>query len=56
MSAYFYTSIITKWYVRESDSEAALRVRRRFEPPAVLTRLHRLELSNAWQLKLSAKR
>jgi len=55
VNAYFDTSIITKWYVREDDSEAALRVRQRFEPPAVLTHLHRLELSNAWQLKLSRK-
>ncbi len=55
MSAYFDTSIITKWYVREADSEAALRMRQRFDPPAVLTHLHRLELSNAWQLKLFRK-
>lgn len=55
MNAYFDTSIITKWYVREADSEAALRVRQRFEPPAVLTHLHRVELSNAWHLKLFRK-
>lgn len=55
MSAYFDTSIITKWYVPEPDSEAALRVRRRFVPPAALTHLHRVELSNAWHLKLFRK-
>ena len=55
MSAYFDTSIVTKWYVREADSEAALRIRQRFSPPAVLTHLHRLELSNAWHLKLFRK-
>jgi predicted nucleic acid-binding protein len=55
VNAYFDTSIVTKWYVREADSEAALRLRQRFEPPAVLTHLHRLELSNAWHLKLFRK-
>ncbi|HEX7670793.1 MAG TPA: type II toxin-antitoxin system VapC family toxin [Polyangiaceae bacterium] len=55
MSAYFDTSVVTKWYVREADSEAALRLRQRFEPPATLTHLHRLELSNAWHLKVFRK-
>jgi predicted nucleic acid-binding protein len=55
VNAYFDTSIITKWYVREADSEAAPRLRQQFDPPAVLTHLHRLELSNAWQLKLFRK-
>jgi predicted nucleic acid-binding protein len=55
VSAYFDTSIISKWYVRESDSEAALRLRQRFDPPAALTHLHRIELSNAWHLKLFRK-
>ena len=55
MNAYFDTSVITKWYVHEVDTEAALRVRQRFEPPAVLTHLHRVELSNAWHLKVFRK-
>lgn len=55
MSVYFDTSIITKWYVREADSEAALRVRQRFEPPVTLTHLHRVELTNAWHLKVFRK-
>ena len=36
----------------EADSAAALRARNRFPPPAVLTHLHRVELLNAWQLKV----
>jgi predicted nucleic acid-binding protein len=55
VSVYFDTSVVTKWYVREADSEAALRVRQRFEPPVVLTHLHRLELSNAWHQKVFRK-
>lgn len=55
MSAYFDTSIITKWYVPEADSAVALRIRQRFQPPAVLTHLHRVELSNAWHLKVFRK-
>jgi hypothetical protein len=43
---------VSKWYIREPDSERALAFRRQFAPPAVLTPLHRLELSNAWQLKV----
>lgn len=52
MTAYFDTSIITKWYIPESDSAAALRLRMRFSPPAVMTHLHRVELVTAWQLKV----
>jgi predicted nucleic acid-binding protein len=55
VNAYFDTSIITKWYVREADSESALRVRQRFDPPATLTHLHRVELTNAWHLKVFRK-
>lgn len=51
MKAYFDTSIITKWYLPEPDSTAALRIRARFSPPAMLTHLHRLELLTAWELK-----
>jgi len=53
--AYFDTSIITKWYLPEPDSAAALRVRARFVPPAVLTHLHRVELITAWHLKVFRK-
>jgi len=34
------------------DSAAALRIRARHEPPAVLTHLHRVELTTAWHLKV----
>ena len=52
MTLYFDTSIVTKWYLPEPDSAAALRLRARFTPPAVLTHLHRIELVTAWQLKV----
>src|SRR5262249_13808034 len=52
LSAYFDSSVITKWYLPEPDSAAALRVRARHEPPAVLTHLHRVELTTAWHLKV----
>lgn len=52
MTAYFDTSVITKWYLPEADSGRALRVRDRFSPPSALTYLHRLELANAWELKV----
>jgi predicted nucleic acid-binding protein len=52
VTAYFDTSIITKWYLPEPDSAGALRVRARFAPPAVLTHLHRVELVTAWHLKV----
>ena len=52
MTAYFDTSVITKWYLPEPDSAGALRVRARFAPPAVLTHLHRVELVTAWHLKV----
>ncbi len=52
MSAYFDSSVITKWYLPEPDSAAALRLRARFRPPAPLTHLHRVELATAWQLKV----
>ena len=55
MSAYFDSSIVTKWYLPERDSAAALRVRRRFAPPAVLTHLHRVELATAWHVKVFRK-
>lgn len=43
---------MTKWYVPEANSAAALTLRARFRPPLVLTHLHRLELINAWSLKV----
>lgn len=49
---YVDTGILTKWYLPEADSSAALTLRDRFSPPALLTSLHRLELANAWQLKI----
>ncbi len=49
---YVDTGILTKWYLPEVDSSAALALRDRFSPPAFLTSLHRLELANAWQLKV----
>jgi predicted nucleic acid-binding protein len=39
----------------EPDSAAALRIRARFVPPAVLTHLHRVELATAWHLKVFRK-
>ena len=52
LSVYFDSSIITKWYLPEADSAAALRIRARHEPPAILTHLHRVELTTAWHLKV----
>jgi predicted nucleic acid-binding protein len=52
LSAYFDSSIITKWYLPEADSAAALRIRARYQPPAALTHLHRVELTTAWHLKV----
>ena len=52
MSAYFDSGVITKWYLPESDSALALRLRARFRPPVVLTHLHRVELVTAWNLKV----
>lgn len=49
---YVDTGILTKWYLPEADSTQALAFRDRFAPPAFLTSLHRLELANAWQLKI----
>ncbi len=48
---YADSGLVTKWYLPEVDSSAALALRDRFSPPAILTRLHRLELTNAWRLK-----
>ncbi len=48
---YADSGLVTKWYVPEVDSPEALALRDRFSPPAILTRLHRLELNNAWSLK-----
>lgn len=44
--------MITKWYVPEANTAAALALRQRFRPPSVLTHVHRIELQNAWQLKV----
>lgn len=52
MTAYFDSGIITQWYIPEPASRAALTLRDRFSPPAVLTHLHRVELMTAWQLKV----
>lgn len=52
MTVYFDSGLITKWYLPEPDSDAALALRDRYEPPSPLTHLHRLELHNAWQLKI----
>jgi len=49
---YVDTGVVTKWYLPEADSANALALRDRFAPPAILTRLHRLELANAWRLKV----
>lgn len=55
MSAYFDTGLVTKWYVPEADSAAAVRLRSRFAPPAWITPLHRIELASAWNLKVFRK-
>ncbi|HXJ77819.1 MAG TPA: PIN domain nuclease [Candidatus Methylomirabilis sp.] len=47
--------MVTKWYVPEAKSRAALELRNRFTPPSVLTHVHRIELQNAWQLKVYRK-
>ena len=47
--------MVTKWYVPEVNSTAALALRKRFKPPSVLTHVHRIELQNAWQLKVYRK-
>ena len=52
MTAYFDSSIVTKWYLPEPDSADSLRLRARFAPPAILTHLHRVELVTAWHLKV----
>ena len=49
---YVDTGILTKWYLPEADSAEALALRDRFSPPAFLSSLHRLELTNSWQLKI----
>ena len=46
---------MTKWYVPEANSAAALALRNKFNPPNVLTHVHRTELQNAWQLKVYRK-
>jgi len=38
--------------VREANSDAALKLRKRFSPSVWLTSLHRLELTSAWRLKV----
>jgi predicted nucleic acid-binding protein len=48
---YVDSGLVTKWYLPDADSTKALALRDQFDPPAVLTRLHRLELANAWRLK-----
>ena len=48
---YVDSGLVTKWYLPEVDSPAALALRDEYSPPAILTRLHRLELTNAWRLK-----
>jgi predicted nucleic acid-binding protein len=55
VTPYFDSSVITKWYLPEPDSATALRLRARFAPPAVLTHLHRVELTTAWQQKVYRK-
>ena len=55
MTVYFDSSIVTKWYLLEPDSSAALSLRDRFRPPACLTHLHRAELTTAWHLKIFRK-
>jgi predicted nucleic acid-binding protein len=48
---YVDSGLVTKWYLPETDSAEALALRGQYDPPALLTRLHRLELANAWRLK-----
>ena len=52
LSAYFDSSIVTRWYVPEAGSGPAIRIRDTYEPPAILTHLHRVELTTAWHLKV----
>src|SRR5262249_19776507 len=52
LRAYFDSSVGTRWYLPEPGSRAALRIRDRYQPPAVLTHLHRVELTTAWHLKV----
>jgi hypothetical protein len=52
VSVYFDSGVITKWYLPETDSALALRMRAEFRPPTVLTHLHRVELVTAWNLKV----
>lgn len=54
-TAYFDTSIISRWYVLESSSVEALAARARFRPPVPLTPVHRLELTAAWHAKVHRK-
>ena len=51
MTVYFDSSVITKWYLPEEDSTAALELRDKYRPPAVFTPLHRIELVTAWSAK-----
>lgn len=55
MRPYFDSGIITKWYVPEPNTAAALALRQRFDPPIWLTSLHRIELTAAWRLKVFRK-
>jgi hypothetical protein len=49
---YFDSGVITKWYVPEPNTPAALALREKFSPPIWLTSLHRVELTAAWRLKV----
>ncbi len=49
---YFDSSVVTRWYLPEPGSGAALRLRNEYAPPVVLTHLHRVELTTAWHLKV----
>lgn len=55
MRPYFDSGVITKWYVPEINTPAALALRKRFNPPVWLTSLHRIELTAAWRLKVFRK-
>lgn len=55
MRAYFDSGVITKWYIPEGKTPAALALRDRFKPPVWLTSLHRIELTAAWRLKVFRK-
>ena len=55
MRPYFDSGVITKWYVPEINTPAALALRTRFDPPIWLTSLHRIELTAAWRLKVFRK-